>query len=224
MPNRIDSLAPFESLDLSLQQKLENVSRERNYKKGEIPFLSSEILTSIFVIKTGKIKSYQLNLRSGREQTLYIYRKNTMFDVATLLDGEEHDISYEILEDTRLAVLPIDFVRDLMRSSPEFARRLYQYVAVQMRYMEETLTDISFYPTTERLIKLIVQDFQPENIFKFNILEGLSHVEIANLLGTVRHIVERHLTALKDEKMIDLNNRKIEILQAATLLERIRHI
>ena len=90
-----------------------------------------------------------------------------------------------------------------------------------MRYMEEMLTDISLYSTSERLIKLIVQDFNPNNLFRFNILEGLSHTETANLIGTVRHVVERHLKDLKNENMINIVNRKIQILDSEKLLNKI---
>ena len=89
-----------------------------------------------------------------------------------------------------------------------------------MRYLEETITDISLYSTSERLIKLIVQDFTPNNIFRFNILEGLSHTETANLLGTVRHVVERHLRNLKKENMINVVDRRIQILNAEKLLKK----
>ena len=215
------SASPFEDLDAPLQLQIDSASRETVLRKGEVPFLSGEILRYIYVVKKGKIKSYQLNIESGREQTLYIYREKTMFDTATLLDGEEHDIGYEVLEETTLRTFPMEFVRHLLYTSPEFSRKLHLYIAAQMHHLEEMLTDISLYSTSERLIKLIIQDFQPNNIFKFNILEGLSHVETANLLGTVRHIVERHLHDLKNEKIIDIKNKKIQILKANTLLNKI---
>jgi len=90
-----------------------------------------------------------------------------------------------------------------------------------MRYLEETLTDISLYSTSERLIKLIVEDYNPSNIFRFKILDGLSHTDSANLIGTVRHVVERHLKDLKNNHIIDVVNRKIKILESEKLLERV---
>ena len=221
MKNKMNTILPFEDLEMPLQIQVDNVSQEIALKKGDIPFLSNEIMHYLYVVKKGKIKSYQLNIDTGREQTLYIYRENTMFDTATLLDGEEHDVGYEVLDDTILIKFPMEFVRNLLYTSPEFSRKLHRYIARQMHHLEEMLTDISLYSTSERLIKLIIQDFQPGNIFKFNILDGLSHVETANLLGTVRHIVERHLSELRNEQIIDIKNRKIQILKANTLLAKI---
>jgi CRP-like cAMP-binding protein len=221
LDNTTHTILPFEDLDSSIQTQINNQSKEITLKKGDTPFLSNELSQYVYVVKKGKIKSYQINLESGREQTLYIYRDNTIFDTATLLDGEEHDVCYEVLEDTNLIMFPIEFIRHLLYSVPEFSQKFYLYIAKQMRYLEEMLTDISLYSTSERLIKLIIQDFQPSNIFKFNILDGLSHVESANLIGTVRHVVERHLKKLKTENIIDIKDRKIKILETNTLLNKI---
>ena len=219
--NIVDLPLPFENLNLSLQNKIKAQAQVIRLKKGDAAYLADELRKNVYVVKEGKIKSYQLNIENGKEQTLYIYSDNHIFDTVTILDGDEHDVSYEVLEDTTLIAYPIEFIRNLLYSFPEFSQKFYLYIAKQMRYMEEMLTDISLYSTSERLIKLIVQDFNPNNLFRFNILDGLSHTETANLIGTVRHIVERHLKELKNENIINIVNRKIQILDSEKLLKKI---
>ena len=221
MQNIADLPLPFENLNLSLQNKIKAQAQVITLKKGDAAYLADELRKNVYVVKEGKIKSYQLNIENGKEQTLYIYRDNHIFDTVTILDGDEHDVSYEVLEDTTLIAYPIEFIRNLLYSFPEFSQKFYLYIAKQMRYMEEMLTDISLYSTSERLVKLIVQDFNPNNLFRFNILDGLSHTETANLIGTVRHIVERHLKELKNENIINIVNRKIQILDSEKLLKKI---
>jgi len=218
----IDELPlPFENLDQTLQTRVNTQAKTITLNKGETPFLSDELEKHVYIVKKGKIKSYQLNLDNGKEQTIYIYRENHIFDTVTLLDGESHDVCYEALENTTLLMFPIDFIRNLLYKYPEFSQKFYLYLSKQMRYLEEMLTDMSLYSTSERLIKLIIQDFQPGNIFKFNVLDGLSHTESAKLLGTVRHVVERHLRELKKDHIIDIVNRKINILESEKLLNKI---
>ncbi len=218
----VDLPLPFENLSQSLQNKLNQEVKHLTYTKSDIPMVSDDLLDSVYVVKKGKIKCYQLNLDTGKEQTLYIYKDNHIFDTVTLLDGELHDVCYEVLEDTQLMVFPIDFIRNLLQKYPEFSQKFYLYISKQMRYLEETLTDISLYSVSERLIKLIIQDYQPTNLFRFNILDGLSHSESAKLIGTVRHVVERHLKALKKEKLIDITKHKIQITDTTLLLDKIR--
>jgi CRP/FNR family cyclic AMP-dependent transcriptional regulator len=216
-------LLPFQGMEPAVQSEINKITKKVTRKKGDVIFADDELTRYFYVVKKGKVKNYQLNLDNGKEQTLYIFREGDMFDTVILLDGEPHDVMYEVIEECVLLEFPIDFVRDLL-NYPEFNKRFYPYVANQMRHMEELATDMSLYSTAERLIKLIIEDRDPKSIFRFNILDGLSHSEVANLLGTVRHVVERHLKALKEENLIDVKNKHIEILNADRLLEKIHLI
>jgi DNA-binding transcriptional regulator LsrR (DeoR family) len=88
--------------------------------------------------------------------------------------------------------------------------------------MEELSSDLSLYSTSERLIKLLLQNLDPNNIMKYNLLQGLSNTEIAKLIGTVRHVVERHLKALKEDGTIETRNKNVQILDAGKLLDKIK--
>jgi len=213
---------PLENLSPSLQIMLEDKAEEYIFQKGEDSFLSEKFNQYAYVITTGRLKSYQLNLDTGKEQILYIYKENMIVDTVTILGDEEHEVCYEVLEDTKVIAYPIAFIRELLCTYPEFSRKFFLYVSRQMRYLEEMLTEMSLYTTSERLIKLIVQDFNKENMFRYNILEGLSHTETAKLLGTVRHVVERHLKELKNDNLIDIVKRKIQIKDASLLLDKIQ--
>jgi len=62
----------------------------------------------------------------------------------------------------------------------------------------------------------------PSNILKYNLIQGLSNTEIANLIGTVRHVVERHLKKLKADGLIESKSKTLQILDAKKLLEKIK--
>ena len=57
---------------------------------------------------------------------------------------------------------------------------------------------------------------------KYNLLQGLSNTEIAKLIGTVRHVVERHLKALKEDGTITTKNKNVQILDINKLLDKIK--
>ncbi len=190
-------------------------------KRGESLFTADELMHYFYIVVRGKIKSYQLNLNNAKEQTIFIYRQGDMFDTVILLDGKPHDVMYEALEDSELLQLPLEKVRELLTTDPNFNKIFFPYLAKQMRSMEETATDLSLYSTSERLIKLLIENMDPGNMMKYDLLQGLSHTEIAKLIGTVRHVVERHLKALKEEGTIEVKNKKLQILDTKKLLEKI---
>ena len=214
----------FSYLEPSLRTKLERVGKIVDYKKGEPLFHSDDLLEHFYLVLSGRIKNYQLNLENAKEQTLFIFRAGDMFDIFVLLDGEPHDVIYEGFEDGEVLQLPIEVVRELLEKSSEFRKIIFPYIAKQMRHVEEIATDLALYSTSDRLIKLLLQHLDPNNIFRYNILDGLSHTEIAKLIGTVRHVVERHLKKLKKDGILDTKNRHIKINNATKLLEQFESI
>ncbi|SFV65268.1 cAMP-binding proteins-catabolite gene activator and regulatory subunit of cAMP-dependent protein kinases [hydrothermal vent metagenome] len=217
-----NTIKPFEMLGAGILKEINHFTKRVHFKKGETLFSNGELSHYFYVIQTGKIKTYQLNLENSKEQTIFIFRAGDMFDTITLLDGEPHDVMYEAMEDTVAFEMPIESVRHLIENNSEFNRKFFPYLAKQMRHMEELVTDISLYSTEERLIKLLLQNLDPKNLMKYNLLHGLSNTEIAKLIGTVRHVVERHLKKLKKDGLIEGKNKTLQINNANTLLEKIK--
>jgi len=129
---------------------------------------------------------------------------------------------YEVMEESEVLQMPIEYVRELISTNKTFNSKFFPYLAQQMRHMEELSSDLSLYSTSERLIKLLIQNLDPNNIMKYNLLQGLSHTEIAKLIGTVRHVVERHLKALKKDGTIETKHKNVQILNAGKLLDKIK--
>ncbi len=216
-----DTVVPFYNLDTNAQSEITRFTQRLSVKRGETLFGGDELLRYFYIVISGKIKTYQLNFDNGKEQTIFVYREGDMFDTIVLLDGQPHDVMYEALEDSELLQLPIEEVRHLLRTNESFNRMFFPYLAQQMRHVEELATDLSLYSTSERLIKLLLQNLDPNNRLKYKLIQGLSNTEIAKLIGTVRHVVERHLKALKADGTIATKNKDIQILDANRLLEKI---
>ena len=214
-------LEPLSNLDPQTQTKIDSFTKIVRLKKGEIPFSNGELLKYFYIVLKGRLKTYQINLTTNKEQTIFILREGDMFDTMILLDSKPHDVLYEALEDSELIQMPIQNVRELLATSKEFNKKIFPYIAKQMRDLEELATDLSLYSTYERLVKLLIQNLDPTNLSKYKLINNLSHTELAKLLGTVRHVVERHLKQLKLSKAIDTKNKNIKILDTKKLLEKI---
>jgi len=199
------TIKPFDTLDANIQEEIEHFTKLIHFKKGEILFSNKELTKYFYVLKNGKIKNYQLNLDNGKEQTIF----------------KPHDVMYEVMEESSAYQMPIEDVRRMIETNPEFNKKFFPYIAKQMRHMEELSTDISLYSTEERFIKLLLQNLDPENIFKFKLLQGLSNTEIAQLIGTVRHVVERHIKKLKNDGLLKAKSKTLQLEKGNALLEKI---
>ncbi len=221
MQSQSVTVHPFQSLEPAVQSEINHFTKRLTFKKGETLFSGDELLKYFYIVMHGKIKNYQMNLDNGKEQTIFILREGDMFDTIVLLDGEAHDVMYEALEDSEVLQLPMEEVRKLLRTNEAFNRMFFPYLAKQMRHIEELATDLSLYSTSERLIKLLLENMDPNKRLKYKLIQGLSNTEIAKLIGTVRHVVERHLKALKADGTIATKNKDVQILNANKLLEKI---
>jgi len=208
----------FKGIDQNFEKEILKYSKLVSYKRKDTPFLNNELLRYFYIVLQGRIKTYQINIATGKEQTIFIYKKRDMFDIIILLDGKSHDVMYEVLDDIMLLQLPIEKVREWLRTNENFNKIFFPYIASQMRHIEELATDISLYSTYERLTKIILQSIDPNNHHYYKLLQNLSKTEIAKLLGTIRHVIERHLKLLEEKNIIENKRKNISIKDTDKLL------
>jgi CRP-like cAMP-binding protein len=209
----------FQGLDESFEQQFLKYGKVISLKKKDTIFVNGELSKHFYIVLKGKIKSFQMNLESGKEQTLFVYRAGDMFDTLILLDGKSHDVLYEVIENAEVLELPIEKVREWLRTNEQFNRHFFPYIASQMRHAEELATDLSLYSTSERLSKLLLQNMNPNDEHYYQLLQNLSKTEIAKLLGTVRNVVERHLKELEAEQIIENQRKNIYVKDLEKLLK-----
>jgi CRP-like cAMP-binding protein len=214
----------FNKLDQRFEQEFIKYGKIVSFKKREMPFSRSELLSFFYIVLKGRIKSYQINLHNAKEQTLFLYRQGDMFDTITLLDDKPHEVMYEVLDNVELLELPIKKVREWLKTNEQFNRHFFPYMASQLRRTEELASDLSLYSTSERLSKLLLQNINPNDKHYFQLLQNLSKTEIAKLLGTVRHVVERHLKELEKDNTIETGRKNIFIKDVNGLLNHTKKL
>jgi len=215
--NQLELLA---NTNQTFEDEFYRYAKPFEYPKGESPFFADDLLKYFYIVVDGRIKTYQINFTTNKEQIIFVYKRGDMFDVISLLDNQPHEVIYEVLEDCKVLQLPIERVRYWLENDVTFNKKFFPYLAAQMRHTEELATDLALYDTKDRLINLLVDNLNPNKRFKHNLLHNLSNSEIAKLLGTVRHVVERTLKQLKADNLIETSRRNIKIKNFQALLDK----
>jgi len=216
-------LDSFNHIGEGLRYEIEKEGRVISFKKSDV-FDYDESLYHFFIFLSGKVKFFQMNLENGKEQTIYLMGRGDMYDTVVLLDGKPHELMSEVLEDGEALKLPISKVREWMYKYPIFGEIILRYIASQMRQVEELASDLTLLDTKERLIKTIIKNVELSKLKKQNMLEGLSHSEIAKLIGTVRHVVDRHIKQLKQDGILESKRRKIILKSMEKLQEELKSL
>ncbi len=218
-------LGPFEGFTEQLRDEFLQFGTPIQFTKENNTFDVDSLMEWFYIIQSGKIKVYEMNFKTNREQTLYLLSRGDMYDVVPLLDQREHNLATDILESGFAVRFPLNKVREWMKQFPNFEQLIYRYVAKQMRQVEELAADISLLDTKERLLKLLLHNFHNIETRGIDLLSKLSHSEIANLIGTVRHIIDRHLKTLKSEGILETDKgKKLKINNMNKILELLREV
>ena len=217
---RLSSL--FSNLDeKTLQGMLLQFHRE-TWMKNSPAMDSSRTIDRFYVIISGRMKVCRINPDTGRELTIFLLGPGDVFDVICLLDYKEHEVEVTAIDDLETMYVPLGDVHSWIRQHPEFNRTFLPYLGKQIRSLEELATDLTLHGTCTRLIKLIIRHVdhkQPRNRLK--LINDLSHEELANMIGSVRAVVSRHMQGLKKEGILETSRKHIEVKDLHSLLNRI---
>ncbi len=218
----LKKLEPFEGIDKGLIEEINRLGKIVEYEKGSPAMDADDTMRYFFIILEGRIKVYRYNPENNREQTLYLLGPHDMLDVLTVLDGKRHEVMTEALDEVKVLRLPIEKVREWIDRYPAFNRAFFPYMARQMRQVEELASDLSLYDTSTRLMKLLLKNIDLASPVKhLGLLHNLPHDEIASMIGTVRHVVNRHLQQLKKEGILNIERKKLAVNNVKKLLEKV---
>ena len=220
MQNNSTQLELLDNTNKTFEEEFYKYAKPFEYEKGSSPFYPDDLLKYFYIVVDGRIKTYQINFQTNKEQTIFIYKRGDMFDIISLLDGKPHEVIYEVIEVIQVLRLPIERVRYWLENDATFNKKFFPYLAAHMRYTEELATELALYDTKERFINLLVQNLNPHNRFRYQLLQNLSNSEIAKLLGTVRHVIERSIKQLKADDIIETSRRNIKVKNLQKLLDK----
>lgn len=171
-----------------------------------------------FVV-SGRLKVYQMDWQTGREFTFFLLKKNDAFDTLCLLDGCEHDVYYEALDRVVLLSLPMQQMKKWILNHPQINKNLLPYLSHQMRILEEYASSVTLIDISTRLARLILSNINSESR-ELELINDLSNEELANLIGSTRAVVNRHLQQFKNDGIIYLGRKKIEVKDLTLLLDK----
>ncbi|QSZ42143.1 helix-turn-helix domain-containing protein [Sulfurimonas aquatica] len=207
-----------------LQQLPQKLKNQKNvfFKKGEDPLNSVDTSKYFYFVLSGKIKIFQIDFKSSKEQILYLLSRGDMFDVVSLLDGTHREQISEVLEDTELIQIPLEDVKDMILLDNNFRQLFYSYLAMQLKSMENLAISLSFYDVYQRVLQLFTRfTYMKDDKAELKIIDNLKHEDIASMVGTVRKVVNRSLQKLKQDGIIELSRKKIHIKKFQEILDRL---
>ncbi len=219
--NSLKQSPHFSEVEDSVLHEILEMFHSKAYLKDNFPFTSESTLYNFYFIISGRVEISKINFDIDKEYIINILGPGDIFDVICLLDEGEHDIIATALDNLELLVAPIEIVREWLHIHPSFNKTLLPYLGKQLRYFEEAATDLALYDTWTRFVKLILRNTD-KNTGKLSLINNLSHEQLANMIGSVRNVVNRHVQDLKNSNLLSVKRKYLEVKDFQKLLEELK--
>lgn len=195
----------------------------RQYKRGEILYQEGNRISGFYCISRGIIKVYKTGF-DGKEQIIRFAKPGDIIAYRSVLSNEPACTSAKVIEDCHVCFIPSEILISFIKSNPAFALELLKLTCHELGEANSFITDIAQKTVRERLAEillLLVSDFGLDEHNYLNI--SLTREELANLVGTATESVIRLLSEFKADKLVELNGRKIRIIDPKKL-EKISNV
>jgi CRP/FNR family transcriptional regulator/CRP/FNR family cyclic AMP-dependent transcriptional regulator len=152
----------------------------------------------MYVIREGRVKVTKLS-EDGREKILEFLDAGSFFGEMALLDRAPRIASVKTLKPVRLLALSRSDFLNLLRKSPDLALSVIQELCKRLRTVDDQASALSFQRVKDRtkgLLERLARDPHEEG---GRVTPGLTHQQMADMIGTSRETVTRVVKELKQE-------------------------
>lgn len=205
----------FESLTEEEKQIIDRHKVDIKYKKGEVIAKQGSFASHVIFLKEGLVKVFLEG--NPKDLILKIIPSDRLITLSSIFEGNNTFLySAVTYVDSTASLIDADIFKQLIRKNPVFASKI-------INILNENTAQVygRFYALTRKQSHGRVADILiclSERIYKtdqFNL--ALSRNDLADLTSLSPESVIRILKEFKEEKLIDVKGKSIEILNFETL-------
>lgn len=200
--------------------RLQHIFILRAYRRNQIIFMEEETGNYMYLVLTGKVKVAKAS-SSGKETILAIHKAGDFFGEMSLLDGKTAPATVSAMEDSKIiSVSGTDFHKYLMHNE----KVLMQIISVLCARLREGWQTQSFSSSkADSRIRMAIYELARRHGVQDahgTIIDlKITHQELAEMVGTSRETVTRVIAHLRDEGIIEVDQRRMTLLNPQALIK-----
>jgi len=184
------------------------------YNKGDVLFSEGGIPRGVFFLHSGLIKIVKYGME-GKEQIIEIAKAGDLVGFRAMLSDKTYNVDAKMIEDACIGYIKkSDFLKEI--NNNEILRNtVIRVLSKELQDRADLLTTMAQKTVRQRTaLALILLD----DIYKGAPI-NLSRDDLANFVGTATETVIRLLREFKKDGVVDIQGRKITILNIDRLIE-----
>ena len=169
-------------------------------------------MNGFYCVQKGIIKIYKTGF-DGKEQIIRFAKNGDIIGYRSVLSNEPACTTTEVLEECIVCHIPASTLFNLVKTNGNFAVELMKLTCKELGEANSYITDIAQKTVRERLAEILLlleEDFGANEQGVLSL--SLTREDLSNIVGTATKSIIRLLSEFKSDLLIELNGRKIKIL------------
>ncbi len=198
------------NIDLSMHESETVAKKQFLYSENKRP-------KYLYYLKKGKIKIFKLN-DDGKEYITHLATEGDFIGYLSLLENKSYDDNAEVLEEAEVILIPKEDFLSSVYSDLTITSKFIKLITQNVKDQEERLLNLAYSSLRKRIAKALVILHSKLNIIKSGEqVIDISRDDIARYVGTATESLIRTLSDFKSEKLIEIKEGKIRIINVEKL-------
>ena len=221
----IDSLhrcALFAHVDEDGRRVLAALMRHRRYRRNEVIFHQGDLGDSLHVVANGAVKII-LPSEEGDEAIIATLNRGDFFGELALLDGSPRSTTATAIEATETLALPRDEFLRLLAEDSRLVAALLRGLAGELRRLTGHVGELHFLDLAGRLstrLARLARENNKDALGRIELNWPFTQSDLASMIGGTRQSVNKLLSGLVDEGLIEIEHETLVITDLARLEAR----
>lgn len=201
-------------------EELHKLSQDRkvhHFKKKEMLYMEGDEPNGIIFINKGKVKTFKTN-ENGKEFITSLHLAGDFIGYIDLIENSEYRESAEAMDEVEICVIPKQDFFALLYSNRDVAAKFIKMLSNNLRESEDKLINLAYNSVRKRVADALLSlhlryqvNEEAKSVF------SVSREDLASMVGTATESVIRTLSDFKEEKLIDIKDKNIHILDSIKL-------
>jgi len=186
-------------------QSLQHLMLTTSYPEGAILFAEGEAPRGVYIVRRGRVK-LSVCARDGRTLILRLAAPCEALGVASAVCGRDYEVTAETQEYSEITFIRRSDLIASMRSHGELALWVTQQISFDYNSTCREIRNLMLSGSaSEKLARLLIGWIDPNAspLAPIKMKLGLTHEEMAQMIGTSRETVTRLMAGFKKQRLIE---------------------
>lgn len=194
------------------------IKRSRPLHRGDHLFRGGERFRSLYVVKTGSVKTYAPS-EEGGEQVLGFHLPGEIIGLDAI-DKACHACSAKVLETSAICEVPFQRFEELAAAIPSLQHQMYRLLSKEIGQDADMLLLLGKKNAEERLAAFLTSmssRLSKRGLSPTDFYLSMSRHEIGSYLGLAVETVSRLFTRFQEDGLLRVDRKHVEVLNLSAL-------